>query len=146
MIDRAGIELLLNATGRTLEGLPEEYPIEKVDKIACMTDWEHANHILHQSDVIELLVDALVDATEANRQTEELKKKLDAAMGCIPKKCGTCKYWIMPPEIRRKNGRIYAVYCKMDCQRYGGGELSCWEWNGLPKERTWEDVNDGKTD
>lgn len=70
MTDRAEIERLLQKTGRTLEGLPEEYPIETVDKIACMTDWEYSNRILHQSDVIELLIGALRDALED--RTEEI--------------------------------------------------------------------------
>jgi hypothetical protein len=68
MTNREEIERMLNQTGRTLEGLPEEYPIETVDKIACMTDWEYSNRILHQSDVIELLVGALRDALDKPMQ------------------------------------------------------------------------------
>jgi hypothetical protein len=68
MTDRSEIERLLNKTGRTLEGLPDEYPIETVDRIACMTDWEYSNRILHQSDVIELLVGALRDALDKQMQ------------------------------------------------------------------------------
>ena len=73
MTDRAEIERLLNQTGRTLEGLPEEYPIEMVDKIACMTDWEYSNHILHQSDVIELLIGALRDALDKKPKRKSVK-------------------------------------------------------------------------
>lgn len=71
MTDRAEIERLLNMTGRTLEGLPEEYPIETVDKISCMTNWEYSNRILHQSDVIELLVGALRDALDKQKEQSE---------------------------------------------------------------------------
>ena len=73
MTDRAEIERLLNQTGRTLEGLPEFYPEEQAIKVFKETVkhgglWE--NKLLHQSDVIELLVGALRDALED--RTEEI--------------------------------------------------------------------------
>ena len=72
MTDRAEIERLLNQTGRTLEGLPEFYPEEKAHALYCEVVgkkelWE--NRVLHQSDVIELLVGALRDAL-ASQETE----------------------------------------------------------------------------
>lgn len=67
MTDRAEIERLLNQTGRTLEGLPEFYPEEQAHALYCEVVgkkelWE--NRVLHQSDVIELLVGALRDALD----------------------------------------------------------------------------------
>lgn len=73
MTDRAEIERLLQMTGRTLEGLPEKYDKNVVhNRIREITGgWglyrgmpEPGEHILHQSDVIELLVGALRDALE----------------------------------------------------------------------------------
>ena len=81
MTDRAEIERLLNQTGRTLEGLPEFYPEEQAIKVFNETVkhgglWE--NKLLHQSDVIELLVGALRDALDKPMQKpltlEELRK------------------------------------------------------------------------
>lgn len=78
MTDRAEIERLLNATGRTLEGLPEYYPEEQQEVlyrevIENFELWE--NRVLHQSDVIELLVGALKDALDER----------DAALAKVPK-------------------------------------------------------------
>ena len=65
MTDRAEIERLLNMTGRTLEGLPEHYEPEealKASKRGKERGWTQGEVILHQSDVIELLVVALRDS------------------------------------------------------------------------------------
>ena len=72
MTDRAEIERLLQMTGRTLEGLPDDYGDEKLKvwrsfrdgKFGHVKSFEMANRILHQSDVIELLVGALRDALD----------------------------------------------------------------------------------
>jgi len=71
MNDRAEIERLLNQTGRTLEGLPECYTDEQTlevydNMIKGRGLWE--NVVLHQSDVIELLVGALRDALDKPMQ------------------------------------------------------------------------------
>ncbi len=55
MTSKAEIERLLNQTGRTLEGLPEEHGM---------------------SDVIELLVDALKDALDKQPKWTSVKEKL----------------------------------------------------------------------
>ena len=72
MTDRAEIERLLNQTGRTLEGLPEFYPEEEQEAIFKKVAREHSrlweNVVLHQSDVIELLVGALRDALDKPMQ------------------------------------------------------------------------------
>ena len=65
MTDHAEIELLLNKTGRTLEGLPDIYPDEQRQAMweeIANADEEPENRVLHQSDVIELLVGALRDS------------------------------------------------------------------------------------
>ena len=73
MTGREEIEHLLNRTGRTLEGLPEEHGAAEV--IDCITSINagqgayrratvFAQRILHQSDVIELLVAALRDSLD----------------------------------------------------------------------------------
>lgn len=65
MTERTEIERLLQKTGRTLEGLPEFYPEDQQQKlyrevIEKRELWE--NRVLHQSDVIELLIGALRDS------------------------------------------------------------------------------------
>ena len=67
MTGREEIERLLNQTGRTLEGLPKEYPSDRcraVGRAHGLTPAVAGNSLLHQSDVIELLVAALRDALE----------------------------------------------------------------------------------
>ena len=76
MTSREEIERLLNRTGRTLEGLPDDYGDEKLKtwrsfrdgKFGHIKSFEMANKILHQSDVIELLVGALRDALDKPMQ------------------------------------------------------------------------------
>lgn len=75
MTDRAEIERLLNQTGRTLEGLPKRYSnhecTDLFDSIPATTlvdvTIEICNKVLHQSDVIELLVGALRDALPSEK-------------------------------------------------------------------------------
>lgn len=71
MTDRAEIERLLNQTGRTLEGLPEEYTswaaIETARRVGN-TSIKVGNMLLHQSEVIELLVGALRNALDKPMQ------------------------------------------------------------------------------
>ena len=70
MTDRAEIERLLNQTGRTLEGVPERYgQAERENAFKRHRTGDYvADRILHQSDVIELLVGALRDALEKPMQ------------------------------------------------------------------------------
>ena len=71
MTDRAEIERLLNQTGRTLEELPKSYSIERMvttGRSRGATPYESGKTILHQSDVIELLVGALRDALDKPMQ------------------------------------------------------------------------------
>ena len=74
MTDRAEIECLLNQTGRTLEGLPDNYDPEeamKASKRGRERGWTQGEVILHQSDVIELLVGALRDALDKQKEQSE---------------------------------------------------------------------------
>ena len=73
MTDRAEIERLLNHTGRTLEGLPKHHNDAEIhNRIKELIGrWglyagmpELGEHILHQSDVIEVLIGALRDALD----------------------------------------------------------------------------------
>ena len=74
MTDRAEIERLLNQTVRTLEELPPQYSAGMV-KAACervgRTVNEIGNMLLHQSDVIELLVSALRDSLDTQKEQSE---------------------------------------------------------------------------
>ena len=74
MTDRAEIERLLNKTGRTLEGLPERYSIQEIyaaGRSHGVPPAEAGKTILHQSDVIELLVCALRDALDKQKEQSE---------------------------------------------------------------------------
>jgi hypothetical protein len=80
MTDRAEIERLLNQTGRTLKGLPEQYDdyavMKRIKEVTGLYRCEGntallASNSLHQSDVIELLVGALRDALDKQREQSE---------------------------------------------------------------------------
>lgn len=74
MTDRAEIERLLQMTGRTLEGLPEEHTMaERIDATHRPGEW--CEIVLHQSDVIELLVGALRDALDKPMQKPLMMKE-----------------------------------------------------------------------
>lgn len=79
MTDRAEIERLLNQTGRTLEGLPEEYTswaaIETARRVGN-TSIKVGNMLLHQSEVIELLVCALRDALDKRQKWISVEERL----------------------------------------------------------------------
>lgn len=70
MTDRAEIERLLNQTGRTLEGLPSSYTMQEIERRfnGIVGGWTLGDCLLHQSDVIELLVGALRDALDKPMQ------------------------------------------------------------------------------
>lgn len=87
--NREEIEYMLNQTGRTLKGLPEFYPEDQQEKLYReITEkrelWE--NRVLHQSNVIELLVDALRDTLNSQEteisdaEFEEFSKNAREAM------------------------------------------------------------------
>ena len=83
MTDRAEIERLLNQTGRTLEGLPKEYPGDRcraVGRAHGLTPAVAGNSLLHQSDVIELLVAALRDALDKQPKWISVKERLPEAI------------------------------------------------------------------
>lgn len=87
MTDCAEIERLLNQTGRTLKGLPENHNDAEIhNRIKELIGvWglyagmpELGEHILHQSDVIEVLVGALRDALDKPMQKPLTKRELHA--------------------------------------------------------------------
>ncbi len=107
MTDRSEIERLLNMTGRTLAGLPERYDIVRWNRAANMPG-APLDIICHQSDVIELLVDALRDALEKPIQKPlTLEEVKDAGVVFI-------EYQYSKPlstafVIKRKNDRDFIV-------------------------------------
>ena len=73
MTNRDEIERLLNKTCRTLEGLPESYEPEeamKAHKRCKERGWTLGEMIMHQADVIELLVGALQDSEPKRKYGE----------------------------------------------------------------------------
>lgn len=85
MTNRAEIERLLNQTGRTLEGLPEHHNDAEIhNRIKELIGvWglyagmpELGEHILHQSDVIELLIGALRDALDKRTKWISVEERL----------------------------------------------------------------------
>lgn len=106
MTSREEIERLLNQTGRTLEGLPDDYGDEKLKawrqfrdrKFGHVKSFEMANQILHQSDVIELLIGALRDALD-NKGWVSVKERfpekgddvLISLCGCNVKEAKYCR-------------------------------------------------------
>lgn len=152
MTDRAEIERLLNQTGRTLEGLPDEYPIETVDKISCMTDWEYSNHILHQSDVIELLVGALRDALDKPKNRPLTKHEVAESIQVIPCVIEEKKFGLTYADILQHgayDNKYYGMYkaltsaagrTKYDIANYGK-TWRCWASRPTDEEReaaAWE--------
>lgn len=121
MTDRAEIERLLNAAGRTLEGLPEEHSEEeRINALSTFVPWGEV--ICHQSDVIELLVGALRDAL-----TER-----DEAIKDIPRACGYCKNYNDPPRIEESEHGTLVTYCEKECYNISGVNTG-WEWRGVKK-------------
>lgn len=128
MTERTEIERLLNQTGRTLEGLPDCYTrwecAEAFRRLDCKSSADAhikgGNMILHQSDVIELLIGALRDAL-----TER-----DAALAKVPR-------WISveerlpPPETE-----IYLATCVLpngDCTAH----MVVWAWDENDEQGDW---------
>ena len=94
MTDRAEIERLLQMTGRTLEGLPEEYPswaaLETSRRVGN-TSIKVGNMLLHQSDVIELLVGALRDELDKPMQKPLTARELHALIDAGDDVCVYCE-------------------------------------------------------
>ena len=132
MTDRAEIERLLNQTGRTLEGLPEEYDIEFVSGVSDnYPGWYlKSNFILHQSDVIKLLVGALRDALDKQPKWISVKERL-------PEKEGD--YLVRKAHSYSDNDGYskidVCIYCKMrDPEWIGCGNLcKVTHWMPLPE-------------
>ena len=123
MTDRAEIERLLNMTGRTLEGLPEQYSAGMA-KVTCervgRTVKEIGNMLLHQSDVIELLVCALRDSLDKQKEQSE---RIDVLREMI--ESTNLINGRTPEEIKKGLRRCEAV-CLEDCPYYRTG-IKCSE-------------------
>ena len=89
MTERAEIERLLQMTGRSLEGLPETYSSEERERHwhALVGDMKFGDVLLHQSDVIELLVGALRDALDERDYAVLRLCEHDGCEGCKHEEC-----------------------------------------------------------
>lgn len=90
MTDRTEIERLLNATGKTLEGLPTqkgylysgsyEAKEQKISEMMSSAGFTLSiPYIMHQSDVIELLIGALRDALAKQPKWISVEERLPEA-------------------------------------------------------------------
>ena len=154
MTSREEIERLLNQTGRTLEGLPEEYGIELVSGISDeYPSWYlQSNFILHQSDVIELLVGALRDALDKSKNRPLSKKEIEDSVYVIPCVIEEKKFGLMKSDILKCSQidkRYYGMYealtsivsrSKYDIKEYEK-TWRCWASRPTDEEReaaAWE--------
>lgn len=130
MTDRKEIERLLNLTGRTLEGLPK-LPEYRGRGLANTTKamgesgiTETIPFMIHQSDVIELLIGALRDTQE----------KFDAALADLNKEedCGNCSHE-KPFDVCT----VSCSRCEKDCpcKLCLKGERG-YEWRGVVRQDT----------
>lgn len=136
--DRAEIERLLQMTGRTLEGLPNSYSVQEVDNRfkGIIGDWRFGDFVLHQSDVIELLVGALRDALDKPMQKpmtlEELKAEPTDSCVWEERKTDINRYF------ERTNALVLAFMCvnsKEDMYKYGS---SLRAWKRMPTDEEME--------
>ena len=155
MTDRAEIERLLNQTGRTLEGLPEFYPEEQAQALYLEVAerrelWE--NILLHQSDVIELLVGALRDALDKPKNRPLTKHEVAESIQVIPCVIEEKKFGLTYADILQcsaYDNKYYGMYkaltsaagrTKYDIANYGK-TWRCWASRPTDEEReaaAWE--------
>lgn len=155
MTDRAEIERLLNQTGRTLEGLPEFYSDEQTlevydNMIKGRGLWE--NTVLHQSDVIELLVGALRDALEKPKNRPLTKHEVAESIQVVPCVIEEKKFGLTYADILQcsaYDNKYYGMYkaltsaagrTKYDIANYGK-TWRCWASRPTDEEReatVWE--------
>lgn len=155
MTDRAEIERLLNQTGRTLEGLPEFYPDEQTlevynNMIKGRGLWENA--VLHQSDVIELLVGALRDALDHPKNRPITKQEILESIQVIPCVIEEKKFGLTYADIlqcskwdKKYYGMYNAITSAVGIQKYEiddyGKTWRCWASRPTDEEReaaAWE--------
>lgn len=108
MTSREDIERLLNQTGRTLKVLPNSYSMQEVDsrfkEIAGR--WRFGDLVLHQSDVIELLIGALKDSEPVvHAKWEEVESNVIRCSACQEK-------WSI-----RDDGDFVIIEAKTDLKR-----------------------------
>lgn len=163
MTDRAEIERLLNQTGRTLEGLPTQddywYSDDYVDRneeIGMMMYRSgfkrNEPYIMHQSDVIELLVGALRDALDKPKNRPFSKEEIEDSVYVIPCVIEEKKFGLMKSDILKCSQidkRYYGMYetltsivsrSKYDIKDYGK-TWRCWATRPTDEERgaaAWE--------
>ena len=151
MTERHEIERLLNQTGRTLEGLPTEEGYLSADDCAeryrsiCIAMQGsrfkfNVPFMIHQSDVIELLIGALRDALDKPMQKPLTLEELDTL--------GRAEVW----EERRKPHRLmktvaaytYIAACSSeidkDMAEVFGYNSEIRTWITIPSEKEMEAV------
>ena len=154
MTDRAEIERLLNQTGRTLEGLPRKYGFGRLVQIdqAYPKLTSKANHIAHQSDVIELLVAALRDALDHPKNRLITKQEILESIQVIPCVIEEKKFGLTYADILRCSqwdkkyyGMYNAITSVVGIQKYEiddyGKTWRCWASRPTDEERSaaaWE--------
>lgn len=155
MTDRAEIERLLNQTGRTLEGLPTQddywYSDDYVDRneeIGMMMYRSgfkrNEPYIMHQSDVIELLVGALRDALDKPMQKPLTLEEANRAPWVYfeERPNGSIEYDIYPSIVNYRIG-----YSFVDIEHMYRGDVEykandygviwrCWESKPTNEERS----------
>ena len=163
MTDRAEIERLLNQTSRTLEGLPTQddywYSDDYVDRneeIGMMMYRSgfkrNEPYIMHQSDVIELLVGALRDALDKPKNRPLTKHEIAESIQVIPCVLEEKKFGLTYADILQcsaYDNKYYGMYkaltsaagqTKYDIANYGK-TWRCWASRPTDEERSaaaWE--------
>ena len=155
MTSREEIERLLNQTGRTLEGLPKLYSSPEVEAaitVAGDTRIQTGNMLLHQSDVIVLLVGALRDVLDKPKNRLLSKKEIEDSVYVIPCVIEEKKFGLMKSDILKCSQidkRYYGMYealasivsrSKYDIKDYGK-TWRCWASRPTDEEReatAWE--------
>ena len=161
MTSREEIERLLQMTGRTLKWLPEDYGDKKLELWNSFRDktfghiksFDMANRIIHQSDVIELLVGALRDALDKPKNRPFTKEEIEDSVYVIPCVIEEKKFGLMKSDILKCSqidNRYYGMYealtsivtrSKYDIKEYGK-TWRCWASRPTDEERKvaqWEE-------
>ena len=155
MTSREEIERLLQMTGRTLEGLPALYSSPEAEAaitVAGDTRIQIGNMLLHQNNVIFLLVDALRDALDKPKARPLSKKEIEKSVYVIPCVIEEKKFGLMKSDILKCSQidkRYYGMYealtsivsrSKYDIKDYGK-TWRCWASRPTDEEReaaAWE--------
>lgn len=155
MTDRSEIERMLNQTGRTLEELPAIYSsCEAAAAIAVAgeTRLQIGNMLLHQNNVIELLVGALRDALDKPKNRPITKQEILESIQVIPCVIEEKKFGLTYADIlqcsqwdKKYYGMYNAITSAVGIKKYEiddyGKTWRCWAIRPTDEERevaAWE--------